>query len=71
MNMGSVKPTYIKILAEELIKKAPDEFTDTFEENKKRVQELTNITSKEVRNRVAGYITRKYNRQLKKGAGNV
>ncbi len=71
MDMGSVKPTYIKILAEELIKKFPDEFTNVFDENKKKVQELTNIRSKEVRNRVAGYITRKYNRLMKREVKNV
>jgi|Deesub1362A_J573_1020465.scaffolds.fasta_scaffold00017_152 small subunit ribosomal protein S17e len=60
--MGSVKPTYIKILAEDLLTRFPEAFTDVFEENKKKVEELTTITSKEVRNRVAGYITRHKNR---------
>jgi len=62
--MGTVKPAYIKNVAMELLKKYPDVFTGSFEENKKLVQELTNIRSKTVRNRVAGYITRKVNRGM-------
>jgi len=46
----------------ELLKKYPDIWTGDFNINKKLVQELTNIKSKKVRNRVAGYITRKVNR---------
>jgi len=60
--MGTVKPAYIKNIAMELLKKYPDIWTGDFNINKKLVQELTNIKSKKVRNRVAGYITRKVNR---------
>ncbi|RLI75113.1 30S ribosomal protein S17e [Archaeoglobales archaeon] len=62
--MGTVKPAYIKVIARELLKKYPDVFTSNFNENKKLVSQLTNIESKKVRNRVAGYITRKVNRGL-------
>ncbi|RLI89169.1 MAG: 30S ribosomal protein S17e [Archaeoglobales archaeon] len=62
--MGTVKPAYIKVIARELLRKYPDVFTGDFDENKKLVAELTNITSKRVRNRVAGYITRRVNRGL-------
>jgi small subunit ribosomal protein S17e len=62
--MGTVKPAYIKVIAIELIKKYPDMFTGDFDENKKLVSQLTNITSKRIRNRVAGYITRRVNRGL-------
>ncbi len=62
--MGTVKPAYIKVIARELLKKYPEVFTGDFDENKKLVSELTNIQSKRVRNRVAGYITRKVNRGL-------
>jgi len=60
--MGTVKPAYIKDIAMELLKRYPDKFTGDFDHNKKMVTLLTNITSKKVRNRVAGYITRKINR---------
>ncbi|MCD6492196.1 MAG: 30S ribosomal protein S17e [Archaeoglobaceae archaeon] len=62
--MGTVKPAYIKIIATELLKKYGSEFTNDFNENKKLVLQYTNITSKRVRNRVAGYITRRVNRGL-------
>ena len=62
--MGTVKPAYIKIIAMELLKKYGSEFTNDFNENKKLVLQYTNITSKRVRNRVAGYITRRVNRGL-------
>ncbi len=60
--MGTVKPAYIKNIAMELLRKYPDIWSGDFDVNKKLVQELTNIKSKRVRNRVAGYITRKVNR---------
>ncbi len=56
--MGTVKPTYIKKLAKQLLKEV-NEFTDDFDVNKKMVEEYTNIESKGIRNRVAGYITHK------------
>ena len=56
--MGNVKPAFIKRIALELMQRFPDEFTDDFEKNKMLVQELTTIATKNMRNRVAGYITR-------------
>ncbi|MDI6888560.1 MAG: 30S ribosomal protein S17e [Methanocellales archaeon] len=54
-----IKPTYIKNLGTELMEEYPDAFGPDFEENKKSVAEYTNIESKAIRNRVAGYITRR------------
>jgi small subunit ribosomal protein S17e len=56
--VGAIKPTYIKSLGKKLLKEVPD-FTDDFDDNKKLVEEYTNIKSKGVRNRIAGYITHK------------
>lgn len=56
--MGTIKPTYIKKLAKQLLRDV-QEFTDDFDVNKKIVEECTNIESKGVRNRIAGYITHK------------
>ena len=56
--MGRVKPGFIKSLAERLLEAYPDKFTDSFEHNKRAVAELASISSKTVRNKVAGYITR-------------
>lgn len=54
-----IEPAYIKNLARELIDRYPEAFSDDFAQNKESVQQLTNIESKSVRNRVAGYVTRK------------
>jgi len=56
--VGAIKPTYIKSLAKQLLKEVPD-FTDDFDVNKKIVEEYTNVESKGIRNRIAGYITHK------------
>lgn len=56
--MGNIKQTFIKRTARELFDRYPNEFTKDFEHNKKKVEELTNVTSKTIRNRIAGYITK-------------
>ena len=57
----AIKPAYVKKTGTLLMERYPQAFTDDFEQNKEGVQELTNIQSKSVRNRVAGYVTRKNN----------
>ena len=61
--MGNIRPTYIKRVALELSRLHPEEFTDDFEHNKKKVSELTDVGSILMRNRIAGYITRYRQRQ--------
>ena len=56
--MGNIRPTYIKRVALELVRKFPGEFTDDFERNKQKVAELTDVKSLKMRNRIAGYVTR-------------
>jgi small subunit ribosomal protein S17e len=56
-----IKPSYIKNLGTELLAKHREHFTNNFDENKQRLGSLAIIDSKRVRNRVAGYITRKIN----------
>lgn len=53
-----IKPAYIKNIGNELMERYPDVFTEDFESNKDKVTELTNVESKTVRNRIAGYVTR-------------
>lgn len=55
----AIKPAYVKKTATTLIEEYPDAFGPEFEHNKELVMELTNVESKSVRNRIAGYITRK------------
>ena len=56
-----IKPSYIKSLGTELLAKQRDNFSNDFDENKQQLAASAVIDSKRVRNRVAGYITRKVN----------
>ena len=56
--MGKVRTEQVKRIARELLDMYEDKFTTDFEANKKLVVALTNISSKKLRNRVAGYTTR-------------
>ena len=56
--MGRVRPTYIKRVAIELVRIYPDRFTDDFDHNKVVVNELTDVVSITMRNRITGYVTR-------------
>ncbi|PSP74495.1 30S ribosomal protein S17e [Halobacteriales archaeon QS_3_64_16] len=54
-----IKPSYIKKTGRLLLEEYPDAFSTDFDHNKGSVRALTNIDSKPVRNRIAGYVTRK------------
>ena len=56
-----IKPSYIKTLGTELLTKQRDAFTNDFDANKQQLGKSASIESKRVRNRIAGYITRKIN----------
>jgi small subunit ribosomal protein S17e len=56
-----IKQSYIKTLGTELLAKQRDYFSGSFDENKQQLSKSAVIESKRVRNRVAGYITRKIN----------
>jgi len=54
--MGRIKTTYIKRKSEEIFKKNNAKFTSDFNKNKKILSELVDISSKQLRNKIAGYI---------------
>lgn len=56
--MGKVRIGKVKMIATKLIENFPNMFTTDFESNKKLVYQYSNIRSKHLGNRVAGYITR-------------
>jgi len=58
MIMGNIRQGFIKRVARELFDRYPNEFTRDFEHNKKKVEELTTVQSKTIRNRIAGYMTK-------------
>lgn len=53
-----IRPDYVKDIAQELIDQYPQVVSTEFDRNKQIVEEATNIQSKTVRNRIAGYIAR-------------
>ena len=55
--MGNIRATQIKNVAIDLVKKYPSEFTGDFEHNKEIVTKFTDIKDKDLRNKIAGYIT--------------
>ena len=56
-----IKPSYIKTIGTALLARQGEYFTKNFEENKHQLETSAVIGSKRVRNRIAGYITRKKN----------
>jgi len=60
---GKVRIELETRIARELVERFPDKFTTDFETNKKLVESLTNISSKKLRNRIAGYITQLQNQK--------
>jgi len=55
--LGNVRPERVKRIARELLRRYPDRFTADYEENKRVLVSLVNISSKKLRNTIAGYIT--------------
>ena len=62
--MGSIRPGYIKNAARILLRDYPDEFTTDFETNKRLVEQFTDVSSKTVRNRIAGYLVTLIKRRI-------
>ena len=58
--MGNIRQKYIKRTAIELLEKFPNEFNKDFQSNKQKVAQLTDVSTKIMRNRIAGYVTRYY-----------
>ncbi len=56
--MGRIRPTYIKRVAIELLRRFPEQFTSDFEQCKLKVAELTDVGYNGMRNRIAGYVVR-------------
>ncbi len=56
--MGKVRTVLVKRLSRELVDRYPDSFTTDFDQNKEVLDELLTNTTKRLRNRIAGYVTR-------------
>ena len=56
--MGNIRTSFVKRIAKEMIENHPGKFTDDFDSNKKLVEEFSTVSTKHLRNKIAGYITR-------------
>lgn len=56
--MGNIRTSFVKRMSRELIETHPGKFTEDFDENKKLVSEYSTVSTKHLRNKIAGYITR-------------
>ena len=56
--MGRIKTTLVKRTGIRLFRENRSKIRDKFEDNKKLVNELTDISNKKLRNIIAGYLTR-------------
>jgi small subunit ribosomal protein S17e len=54
----------VKRMSNELLERYPDKFTIDFNKNKETIQNYAQVRSKELRNKIAGYITAIVNRNL-------
>ncbi len=54
----------VKRMSNELLERYPDKFTIDFNENKETIKNYAQIRSKELRNKIAGYITSVINRNI-------
>ena len=54
--MGRIRGKWIKSIAEKLVEKYPEKFSDDFKNNKEILEEMGIIDDKVVRNKIAGYI---------------
>lgn len=55
----------VKKLSTELLNRYPDKFNVDFQQNKKTIDEIAKVRSKELRNQIAGYIASYINKQSK------
>lgn len=55
----------VKRLSIELLNRYPDKFNVDFQQNKKTIDGIAKVRSKELRNQIAGYIASYINKQTK------
>jgi small subunit ribosomal protein S17e len=56
--MGNIRTSFVKRTSKELIETYEGTFTKDFDENKKLVEQFTTVSTKHLRNKIAGYVTR-------------
>jgi len=61
--MGRIRTTYIKRMTRKILEKFPDKFSKDFDKNKKSLVEIADAPSKQLRNKIAGSITKTIKQQ--------
>ena len=61
--MGNIRTSFVKRTSKELIEIHPGVFTTDFNVNKKLVAEKSTVSTKHLRNKIAGYITRLFRQE--------
>lgn len=56
--MGRIRTNFIKKFGKKTFSKYKNELSDNFEGNKKKVNEILDVPSKQLRNKIAGYVTK-------------
>jgi small subunit ribosomal protein S17e len=56
--MGNIRTSFVKRTAKELVETYEGQFTTDFDKNKKLVEEFSTVSTKHLRNKIAGYVTR-------------
>ena len=56
--MGRIRTKFTKRIVREFLAKHKLEFNDNFDHNKLKIQELSNVKTKKIRNQLAGYLTK-------------
>jgi len=56
--MGNIRTSFVKRISRELIEIHKGKFTTDFDENKELVAKYSTVSTKHLRNKIAGYITR-------------
>lgn len=63
--MGNIRTSFVKRKSRELIETHPNVFTTNFDENKTLVSQYSSVSTKHLRNKIAGYITRLVKQQTR------
>ncbi|MDR1819259.1 MAG: 30S ribosomal protein S17e [Methanobrevibacter sp.] len=56
--MGNIRTSFVKRISKELIETHRGKFSTDFDVNKKLVAEYSTVSTKHLRNKIAGYVTR-------------
>ncbi len=56
--MGNIRTSFVKRTSRELVETYEGIFTKDFDENKILVEKFTTVSTKHLRNKIAGYVTR-------------